>query len=83
MKTSAEGQLKQIFLQNKPYQQILLKIKEYYGKWQNLNYLEDESSGTEVPTDTRVNPVQIRIHQTFLQSKLRPLQRGLHLLQVI
>jgi len=29
--------LKQIFLQNKPYQQILLKIKEYCGKWQNLN----------------------------------------------
>jgi len=28
--------LKQIFLQNKPYQQILLKIKEYCGKWQNL-----------------------------------------------
>jgi len=30
--------LKQIFLQNKPYQQILLKIKEYCGKWQNLKY---------------------------------------------
>ena len=30
--------LKQIFLQNKPYQRILLKIKEYCGKWQNLNY---------------------------------------------
>ena len=29
--------LKQIFLQNKPYQQILLKIKEYCGKWQNLS----------------------------------------------
>jgi len=32
--------LKQIFLQNKLYQQILLKIKEYCGKWQNLTSLK-------------------------------------------
>src|SRR5665647_3075101 len=35
--------LKQIFLQNKPYQQILLKIKEYCGKWQNLIYFNSFS----------------------------------------
>jgi len=28
----------QIFLQNKPSYQILLKINEFEGKWQNLTY---------------------------------------------
>jgi len=30
----------QIFLQNKPSYQILLKINEFEGKWQNLNPLK-------------------------------------------
>jgi len=39
--------LKQIFLQNKPYQQILLKIKEYCGKWQNLKCVNFSKNGSK------------------------------------
>jgi internalin A len=44
--------LKQIFLQNKPYQQILLKIKEYCGKWQNLTSLNISNNQlTSLPSE--------------------------------
>jgi len=31
---------KQIFLQNRQFYQVLLKIKEFGRKWQNLNYVK-------------------------------------------
>jgi len=60
--------LKQIFLQNKPYQQILLKIKEYCGKWQNL-ICEECTAYSEKTYDLKTKNTKILLLMTKIHNR--------------